>query len=92
MSYLEFCKKYKEKIKLESLEENKEGYYNIHPEYITFSLNMMHGFGMTIGNIGVNLFTLDKEDLEYLSNKYSKKLVEEMQIEIERVKGNYDNA
>ncbi len=42
-----------------------------------------------LGYNGTNLFTLDDEDLEYLYNKYSKKLESEMLQNIEKVKDNY---
>ena len=91
--YLKFCKNYKEKLELDKdIKENKLSFFEDFRDRITFKLNMAKSCPHTItfGDTSLSLFTLDQEDLEYLHNKYSAKLEEEMKKNIEEIKNKYE--
>lgn len=92
----DFCVKYKEKLKNDKdIKENQLDYSRDFRDRISFNVNMytshpniMWSFGYN----GQNLFTLDSEDLEYLYNKYSKKIEAEMEQNIVKVKDRYKDV
>ena len=92
----DFCVKYNEKLKNDKdIKENKLDFVSDYRDRISFNVNMytscpnaMWSFGYN----GQNLFTLDAEDLEYLHNKYSKKIEAEMERNIAKVKADYKDA
>lgn len=85
--------KYKEWKNWKKPESNTDWHFN---QRGSFHLYYRDGtMGIFIGN-GISqvdhLISLDKEDVEYFYNKYSKKLVEEMESEIAKVKSKYENT
>ena len=86
----QFCKKYLEKLKNDKdIAEVKLDFFEDYRERIGFCITEhsktpnCHYLGMYNGS---NLFFLDEEDLKYLYEKYSKKLQDEMNKNIEQVK------
>lgn len=92
---LEFCNKYKEKKENdEYIKNNPEPpkVYNDSRARIQFTIAVIeHIPAMFGGNCPNTLFALDDEDLEYLYNKYSKRLQDEMNQNIEEIKEKYKN-
>jgi hypothetical protein len=96
-SYKDFCKKYKEKlVNDKDIEENKiDIFQDIRPR-ISFKVVIEERVPNTIligwsPYIGTTVFTLDKEDLEYLYKKYSGRVKEEMEQNIAKVKESYED-
>ena len=92
--YRDFCEKYNEKlINDNSIKENKMSILVDDRVRITFYLSLKT---LSLKDMPVSyrtlqtLFELDKEDLEYLYNKYSIKAKEEMKHNIEEMKHNID--
>jgi len=92
----DFCVKYNEKLKNDKdIKENELDFFSDFRDRINFNLNMYvacpntHWMGQYNGQ---NLFRLDEEDLEYLHNKYSKKIEAEMEQNIAKVKYSYKDA
>ena len=92
----DFCINYKKKLKNDKEIEDRKGdetsIFQDYTERIRFSLNMYKWSPgvMIMGQYnGTNLITLDSEDLEYFYKKYSKKLREEMQSNVEALKDEY---
>ena len=92
----DFCVKYNERLKNDKdIKENELDFINDYRDRISFNLNVyISGPNLTYTQPyhGENLFKLDKEDLEYLYKKYSKKVEAEMEQNIAEVKGNYENV
>lgn len=94
--YKDFCKVYKKKLELDKdIKENPTDIFdNDYRDRITFHLteyitNQMCSYiGIYTGSC---LFTLDEEDMEYLYNKYSKKVKAEMEQNIKKVRNDYNN-
>jgi hypothetical protein len=89
----EFCIKLNEKIETDKdIKENKLDFFKDYRNRINFYVNLKIINPHTLGlfDLGTNLFMLDSEDLEYLHNKYSKKIKEEMNFNIEEVKKSYE--
>ena len=86
----EFCTYYKnKKINDKDIEENK-----LHPtddtrDRITFGLSVHISCPMVFVPNRKTLFKIDDEDLEYLYNKYSKKIDEEMNKNLDDVRRFY---
>jgi tRNA G46 methylase TrmB len=92
-----FCSKYKEKLKNdEDIKTNTDispffdfreriSFYLSYRKYIpaSFEINII-GY-----NNDTSLFELDSEDLEYFYKKYSKKLNQELEKNIEKLKDEY---
>ena len=92
----DFCIKYKEKLKTDKdIKENKLDACDDFRDRINFNLNIYisspREMGIQMHN-GQNLFRLDSEDLEYLYEKYSKKLNTEMNENITEIKDSYKDA
>lgn len=91
-----FCLKYKEKLNNDKdIEEKKLISIEDCRDRISFYVNITSTIPayLTMDSLqGHNLFRLDNEDLEYLYNKYSKKLDEEMETVIEKLKEDYSKA
>lgn len=92
----QFCKKYLEKLKNDKdIAEVKLDFFQDYRERIGFCITEYsntpncHYLGMYLGS---NLFFLDEEDLKYLYEKYSKKLQDEMNKNIEYVKQVYGRS
>lgn len=93
----DFCKLYKEKLKLDKdIKETTPTFFDedyrdrisfILTEYTTNPGSTWFPPGHYSGT---HLFTLDSEDLEYLYNKYSKKLVKELEDNINEIKKEYN--
>ena len=87
---------YNEKIKNDKdIKENQSNLTVDLRDKISFNVNMhisCPGMIQAFGYNGQNLFTLDNEDLEYLHNKYSKKLEAEMEDNIAKVKASYKDV
>jgi len=89
-----FCKKYKEKLYNDKdIKENKTSFVNDYRDRINFYVLERTNNPNTyyIGGVyhGDTLFCLDEEDLKYLYNKYSKKIKEERDKNIEDIKEEY---
>jgi hypothetical protein len=97
-NYKDFCKKYKEKLIVDKdIAENVTDIFKDIRPRIKFKLVVDEHIPNTIfisnyPSIGIPLFVLDKEDLEFLYNKYSKRVKEEMEQNIEKIKENYKDA
>jgi hypothetical protein len=94
--YLEFCNKYKKKlVNDKEISERKEGKvepYDDITDRINFRVNMTRaapGYEVLGINNGDDFFILDQEDLDYLYAKYSKRLNEEMEKNIQEVRDQY---
>lgn len=89
----EFCKKYLLKLKNDKdIEEVELDLYQDYRERISFYITE---FSYTpnshyLGENGSISFSLDKEDLKYFYDKYSKKLEDEMNKNIEQIKQMYE--
>lgn len=89
----DFCMAFNKKLKLDKeIKDIKLNIYNDCRERINFNLHvtetspgMMWAFGYT----GTKLFTLDSDDLQYLYNKYSEKVLIEMEQNIIEIRNNY---
>jgi len=82
--YLEFCKKYKRKLECNEMLEKELHIDSI--EKLTFHLGYEVKYPCIITTQGpYKIFELDNEDIEYLYNKYSKKVVEEMKKKLEKI-------
>ena len=92
----DFCVKYKEKLKNDKdIKENQLDFFSDSIDRINFNLNMYVSCPYRMWSFGYNeenLFTLDAEDLEYLNKKYSKKIEDEMEQNIAKVKDSYKDA
>lgn len=94
--YRNFCKTYKEKLETDKdIEENKQSIFEDHRKRIWFYICSDYSYPMQLPSfipykMGAKLFNLDKEDLDYLYNKYSNKIEEELQRNIEELKKDYD--
>lgn len=93
--YKDFCENYKKKLTLDKdIQENKLDWMEDYRDRINFKVTVFtshpHHVTFPLGNYrGTELITLDSEDLEYLYNKYLKKLEDEMNKNIESVKDKY---
>ena len=91
----DFCKKYKQKlVNDEDIKKNKQDTLTDCRDRIKFKVHQFEdapGYYRAnyMGYSGSSLFELDAEDLQYLYNKYSKKLEAEMNRNIEKVKQEY---
>lgn len=90
-----FCKKYLMKLE-DAKKQLEEKTANITSPFFTketidfkVCLNVSYPLAYVGGN-DISLFTLDEDDLKYLYDKYSKKLQEEMERNIEEVKKMYN--
>lgn len=90
----QFCKKYLEKLKNDKdIAEVKLDYVQDLRERIGFCVTEYshtpgcYHLGLYHGN---NLFFLDEEDLKYLHDKYSKKLQDEMNKNVDEIKKLYE--
>lgn len=94
--YRDFCEKHNEKIANDAdIKENESTKFTDFRKRIGFSVNIKESSPGTMwifGYSGDDLFVLDAEDLEYLYNKYSRKVQEEMDKNIEDIKNSYGNA
>ena len=95
--YREFCEKYKEKLRLDKdIEENPYPHMGVFSDLrdrITFQVSVYATCpGMFRSYNNESLFALDEEDLEYLYNKYSKLLKEEMNSKIDKIKKKYNDS
>ena len=94
--YRDFCKKYKEKLKNDKeIKEDSLSRYDDFRDRITFRVNVYAtcpGLVRMGGWAGDVLFNLDAEDLQYLYNKYSKKIKAEMEQNIAKVKDDYKDV
>jgi len=94
--YRDFCEKYNKKLKNDKdIKDNKLDFLRDFRDRINFSVNMYIACPNTMCRWdynGQNLFRLDEEDLEYLYNKYSKKIEAEMAQNIAKVKDSYKDA
>ena len=90
-NFKDFCKYYKEK--LENDKDIKERYVDYHTDYrdrINFSIvSSSTAPGYTRNYSGITLFTLDKEDLKYLYDKYSPKVKEELEQNLKKIQKEY---
>ena len=89
----QFCKKYFEKLKNDKdIEEVKLDYLYDYRErigfYVTEYTFTPHCYYTGI-NTGNRLFVLDDEDLKYLHDKYSKRLQDEMNKNLEQIRQMY---
>ncbi len=88
-----FCIKYKEKLKNDKdIKENKKDWLDDYRDRISFKLSVRRShphISFIRGSSDEPLFILDSEDLEYLYNKYSKKVVEELEQNIKELKQDY---
>lgn len=86
-----FCEYYNKKLKRDKAVKE----HGVMPEALTrftFRVNVEEneiGVHFVYPYNGTNILVLDDEDLEYLYNKYSKKILEEMKENIEQVKEDY---
>lgn len=90
----DFLIKYKEKLENDKdIKENNIDYSIDHRDRISFNLNVKSSDPISFPSFdqGKNLFELDNEDIEYLYNKYSKKIDSELQQNIEKIKEEYKN-
>lgn len=89
-----FCKNYLLKLKNDKdIKENKLDIFCDYRERISFNINMYKtapGF-LRINNHTENMFILDDEDLKYLYDKYSKKLQDELNENINKLKKEYNH-
>lgn len=91
----EFCKLYHEKIKNDlEIKNNPKSPFEDYTDRVTFSISFGKYapafFKVDFGRYPNTLFALDQEDLDYLYNKYSKKLQEELDANIEALKKEYN--
>lgn len=91
----DFCEKYQDKLRFDkSIAKDKQKYsFHDYRDRISFNVNMtiytpnimlLGGF-----NHGTIMMKLDAEDLKYLYNKYSKKIIDEMEENIQKIKNEY---
>lgn len=92
----QFCKKYLEKLKNDKdIAATEVDLFKDYRERINFCITEYsktpncHYLGTYSGS---NLFFLDEDDLKYLYEKYSKKLQDEMNKNIEQVKQMYGQS
>lgn len=85
---LNFCKKYKKKLKNEKQEAKFQDAYMIHLNHEPIVFSLCVGSGLSSEPILV----LDDEDLEFLYNKYSKQLENEHQKNIAFLSMAYKDA
>lgn len=96
--YRDFCLKYNQKIKNDKdIKENpvEHEYLNDLRERISFTVMEYTTSPVTmpsIHNHGNVLFRLDEEDLEYLYNKYSKRVKAEMDAKLGEIKDSYKDV
>lgn len=89
MKIKEFCEAYKEHLEIEeSFKTLDVCDIQIRGGRFYFTL-VANRTGYGIMSKGDSLINLDNEDLEYLYNKYSKKLKEEMEFNIANIKNEY---
>jgi hypothetical protein len=92
----DFCINYNKKLKNDkNIKEEKLDLLYDYRDRITFNINMHISCPNTrfIGQYtGQILFNLDEQDLEYLHKKYSKKIKDEMEQNIEKIKDTYKLA
>lgn len=91
--WLEFCKKYKEKLKNDDILDGKK-IVDLIIKSFTRSINFEIKI-IELGRSGYNSIDsirLDSEDLIYLYNKYSSKLHEELTREKQNLDIEYENA
>ena len=92
----DFCEKYKEKLKNDKdIAQRELDHWVDYRDRISFYV-LEYGccpgaYRIGSGYMGTTMFQLDKEDLEYLYNKYSKKVRQEMKERIEEIKEDYEN-
>ena len=92
----DFCVKYNQKLKNDKdIKENQLDFTSDYRDRINFNLNVYvtspNTYWMGEYN-GQTLFRLDEEDLEYLHNKYSKKIQAEMEQNIAKIKDDYKDS
>jgi len=92
----DFCVKYNQKLKNDKdIKENQLDFTSDYRDRINFNLNVYvtspNTYWMGEYN-GQALFRLDEEDLEYLHNKYSKKIQAEMEQNIAKIKDDYKDS
>jgi len=89
-----FCKRYAEKLKNDKdIKENPTSSLSDNRDRISFRIAEFYSTPGTVSvgsSSGINLFYLDAEDLKHLYDKYSKKLQEEMNQNLEKVKQMYE--
>ena len=91
--WLEFCRKFKEKLKNDEILDGKS-----FVEYVTRRYTTRIVFKVAIEEISSShlyenmCFTLDTEDLNYLYAKYSNKLGEELELEKQKLDVEYEQA
>lgn len=93
MPYIDFIKKYKEKLAVDrNIEENILPAFRDFRDRINFFVCMdIYTPMITRIGLGVDrMFKLDDEDLKYLYNKYYPKIKEELEIEIDKVSKKYN--
>lgn len=89
----DFCKNYKEKLKNDKdIKDNDLDPFNDFRPRIYFNVKMTVSYARCYDHEGQTLFNLDQEDLEYLYNKYSKRIESEMEQNIEKVKDSYKDV
>lgn len=93
----DFCIKYRQKLNLDKdIEENPPiWFFDDRRDRIEFRLNVYakSPSGIVLGyDNGRNLFKLDDEDLQYLYDKYSKKIEQEKKENISEIEKMYENG
>jgi uncharacterized protein YneR len=92
-----FCNNYLEKLKADKdIAENQIEVFEDYRDRIGFSVHVHRSCPniryLGQGQSGYGLFFLDNDDLKYLYDKYSKKVDEEMQRNIDEVKQVYKKS
>jgi len=92
--YKDFCDKHREKLLLdEDIMANKMDSFDDMRDRVNFGVSVYistpNVYPMGLGSNGTHLFNLDEDDLKYLYDKYSKKVVEEMKQNIKEIEDSY---
>jgi len=94
--YKDFCDNYKEKLVLdEDIATNEIALFRDYRHRVHFELHMTRRSPtqlMIFGNPTQRMFTLDDEDIQYLYNKYSKKIQAERDANIAELKTKYEET
>jgi len=93
---LDFCEAYLEKLRTdEDIRENPMDWGDDYRDRICFKVgftrNNMHYWGTFLGGTAF-IMELDKEDLKYLFDKYSRKLQEELNTNIFQITEKYEST